>query len=239
MHRGLESQPALIAFGHIEHIKRSYRYRSYWWYSIRWLINIRLLNGHAIIVFITNTAKRTPIHTTWNGIERENLPPFEMRNEAIDFCLSFQWILFFSRRMVTKPKTPRKYCQVQGNGCFGSGKWSNAALPTQVINRPSKISFRFVFLQLKVFIDFCIFRYYYILISIVCFLLPTLIPVYFWSETMENAIFIAVMGRWMIVSNGTFSVNSFAHMFGNKPYDRWVDELVFSVFTKPNVVPYA
>lgn len=55
---------------------------------------------------------------------------------------------------------------------------------------------------------------------------------------MENAIFIAVMGRWMIVSNGTFSVNSFAHMFGNKPYDRWVDELVFSVFTEPNVVPY-
>lgn len=64
------------------------------------------------------------------------------------------------------------------------------------------------------------FRYYTILIPIVCFALPTLLPVYLWQESVGNAFFIAAALRWTIFSNIAFSVNSFAHKFGNHPYDR-------------------
>lgn len=68
---------------------------------------------------------------------------------------------------------------------------------------------------------FC--RYYTILIPITSFILPTLIPVYFWGETAQNAWFIAVMLRWTLSSNITWCVNSVLHLYGNHPYDRFIN----------------
>lgn len=71
---------------------------------------------------------------------------------------------------------------------------------------------------MKHFWFFC--RYYNILVLIACFIMPTLIPVYLWNETIKNAWFTAVMLRWTATSNTIWSVNSFAHKYGNHPYDR-------------------
>ncbi|XP_072940408.1 acyl-CoA Delta(11) desaturase-like [Epargyreus clarus] len=51
-----------------------------------------------------------------------------------------------------------------------------------------------------------------------CFLLPTLIPVYYWGESLNIALHVAVL-RYIINLHASLSVNSFAHLFGAKPYD--------------------
>ncbi|CAG4981498.1 unnamed protein product [Colias eurytheme] len=59
------------------------------------------------------------------------------------------------------------------------------------------------------------------LIGTITFLLPTLIPWYFWNEDLYTAWYIA-MGRYVLNLHGTFLVNSAAHMWGNKPYDKYI-----------------
>ena len=49
--------------------------------------------------------------------------------------------------------------------------------------------------------------------------MPTVVPWYFWSETLWNAYFIAVITRYIVALNVTCTLNSVAHMWGNKPYD--------------------
>nr|AER29852.1 terminal desaturase [Ctenopseustis obliquana] len=56
-------------------------------------------------------------------------------------------------------------------------------------------------------------------IGIICFGLPTLVPMYFWGETLNNAWHITML-RYIANLNVTFLVNSAAHMFGNKPYNK-------------------
>ncbi|KAJ8723405.1 hypothetical protein PYW08_003317 [Mythimna loreyi] len=56
-------------------------------------------------------------------------------------------------------------------------------------------------------------------IGAVCFGLPTLIPVYCWGETWSNAWHITML-RYIINLNVTFLVNSAAHIWGQKPYDK-------------------
>lgn len=72
-------------------------------------------------------------------------------------------------------------------------------------------------------------RYYLFLMPIACFILPTLIPVYFWGETLKNAWFVATMFRWTFVLNVTWLVNSAAHLYGDHPYDKCVDWLYLSI----------
>ncbi len=69
-------------------------------------------------------------------------------------------------------------------------------------------------------------RYYEILMPLICFIIPTIIPVYVWNETWENAWFVATLFRYALSLNGILLVNSAAHMWGNKPYDKW-DNLHF------------
>ncbi|PSN49612.1 Acyl-CoA Delta(11) desaturase [Blattella germanica] len=52
-----------------------------------------------------------------------------------------------------------------------------------------------------------------------CFVIPTWIPWHFWSETLWNAYFCNIT-RWVIGLNFILSVNSFAHTFGYRPYNR-------------------
>ncbi|XP_047530156.1 acyl-CoA Delta-9 desaturase-like [Vanessa tameamea] len=63
-------------------------------------------------------------------------------------------------------------------------------------------------------------KYYLLLMPITCFVLPTIIPVYFWGETYINAYFVAAMFRYAFILNVTWLVNSAAHKWGDKPYDK-------------------
>ncbi|KPJ16137.1 Acyl-CoA Delta(11) desaturase [Papilio machaon] len=62
-------------------------------------------------------------------------------------------------------------------------------------------------------------KYAIIVIGLCCYILPTLIPMYFWSETLTNSFFTNIL-RHVITLHATFSVNSVAHLFGTKPYDK-------------------
>ncbi|XP_014207842.1 acyl-CoA Delta(11) desaturase isoform X2 [Copidosoma floridanum] len=66
-------------------------------------------------------------------------------------------------------------------------------------------------------------KYYLILMPIFCFVLPTVIPIYFWNETFVNALYIPTLLRYAFTLNITWLVNSVAHLFGNKPYDRFMN----------------
>jgi stearoyl-CoA desaturase (delta-9 desaturase) len=49
-----------------------------------------------------------------------------------------------------------------------------------------------------------------------------MVPNYFWGESMWIAFWTAFVCRFCLVLNIAFSVNSVAHMFGNKPYDKQI-----------------
>jgi stearoyl-CoA desaturase (delta-9 desaturase) len=63
-------------------------------------------------------------------------------------------------------------------------------------------------------------KYYLPLVALVCFLLPTAIPVYFWGESALVAYTTAALFRYCWTLHATWCVNSFAHYIGYKPYDR-------------------
>ncbi|KAL1123029.1 hypothetical protein AAG570_002117 [Ranatra chinensis] len=66
-------------------------------------------------------------------------------------------------------------------------------------------------------------KYYIILMPITCFLIPTIVPVYFWNESWTNAWFVATLCRYTFTLNMTWLVNSAAHIWGNKPYDKTIN----------------
>lgn len=53
----------------------------------------------------------------------------------------------------------------------------------------------------------------------ICFVLPTIIPMYFWGETLNNAWHITML-RYVFSLNSIFLVNSAAHLYGYRPYDK-------------------
>nr|ARD71178.1 desaturase [Spodoptera exigua] len=52
--------------------------------------------------------------------------------------------------------------------------------------------------------------------------IPIWVPWYCWNETLVNSFVISFVMRFTITLNIAFCVNSFAHLWGNKPYDRFV-----------------
>nr|CAI5820925.1 unnamed protein product [Callosobruchus analis] len=52
------------------------------------------------------------------------------------------------------------------------------------------------------------------------FLLPTIIPPYLYGETWYSSVMCVFFVKHVISLNSTWAVNSFAHFYGNKPYDR-------------------
>ncbi|XP_076753751.1 acyl-CoA Delta-9 desaturase [Xylocopa sonorina] len=62
-------------------------------------------------------------------------------------------------------------------------------------------------------------KYYEFIMIWLCFVFPTLVPVYGWRETWFVSVS-AVIIRYVWSLHATFAVNSFAHMWGNRPYDR-------------------
>nr|XP_033818476.1 stearoyl-CoA desaturase 5 [Geotrypetes seraphini] len=63
-------------------------------------------------------------------------------------------------------------------------------------------------------------KYYKTSVLIMCFLIPTLMPWYFWGESLWNSYFLATILRYTISLNVTWLVNSAAHLYGNRPYDK-------------------
>ncbi|XP_017344931.1 stearoyl-CoA desaturase 5 [Ictalurus punctatus] len=63
-------------------------------------------------------------------------------------------------------------------------------------------------------------KFYKISVLVMCFLLPTMVPWYFWGESLWNSYFLASILRYTISLNITWLVNSAAHMYGNRPYNR-------------------
>ncbi|XP_076686450.1 acyl-CoA Delta-9 desaturase-like [Andrena cerasifolii] len=66
-------------------------------------------------------------------------------------------------------------------------------------------------------------RYYSVLMPLLCFVMPTVLPVICWNETWSNAFFVPTVLRYVYALNATWLVNSAAHLYGNKPYDKFID----------------
>ncbi|XP_037073756.1 acyl-CoA desaturase-like, partial [Pollicipes pollicipes] len=64
-------------------------------------------------------------------------------------------------------------------------------------------------------------RYYLPLAVLVCFAVPTVVPWYFWGESLTNAFLISVL-KYVMTLHCTWLVNSAAHMWGMHPYDRHI-----------------
>ncbi|XP_076238890.1 acyl-CoA Delta-9 desaturase-like [Calliopsis andreniformis] len=64
-------------------------------------------------------------------------------------------------------------------------------------------------------------KYYSILMPLICFIIPTWIPVYFWNERLLIAWYTTML-RYGITLNVTWLVNSAAHIWGMKPYDKTI-----------------
>ena len=63
---------------------------------------------------------------------------------------------------------------------------------------------------------------YYIPSFLICgFVIPTVLPYLLWGECLYTAYFMAIF-RYVLVLHITWLVNSAAHVFGNKPYDKTI-----------------
>jgi len=62
-------------------------------------------------------------------------------------------------------------------------------------------------------------NYFDIIGPLFCFILPTLIPWYFWGEVFMVSWYCCCL-RFALTSNATWFINSGAHAFGMRPYDK-------------------
>jgi stearoyl-CoA desaturase (Delta-9 desaturase) len=63
-------------------------------------------------------------------------------------------------------------------------------------------------------------KHYFVLMPLLCFIMPTVVPILFWEETLLYSWCVPACMRYIIALNATWCINSFAHMFGNRPYDK-------------------
>lgn len=66
-------------------------------------------------------------------------------------------------------------------------------------------------------------RFYIPMVILFCFYVPTMIPVWFWGESVWNSFFIAGLARYCVSLNHTWLVNSAAHYYGDQPYDKYIE----------------
>ncbi|XP_015929799.1 acyl-CoA Delta-9 desaturase [Parasteatoda tepidariorum] len=65
-------------------------------------------------------------------------------------------------------------------------------------------------------------RFYVPLAAICCFVIPSAIPYYCWNEDWYASVFGAGFLRYVLCLHFTWFVNSAAHLWGNKPYDKYI-----------------
>ncbi|ODM96417.1 Acyl-CoA Delta(11) desaturase [Orchesella cincta] len=63
-------------------------------------------------------------------------------------------------------------------------------------------------------------KYYLPLVLTISFVIPTIVPSYFWGETASTAFLFAAMFRYCVTLHCTWLVNSAAHRWGPRPYDK-------------------
>jgi stearoyl-CoA desaturase (delta-9 desaturase) len=66
-------------------------------------------------------------------------------------------------------------------------------------------------------------RHYLKLIFLICFFLPTAVPIYCWGEEFWTAFFVCAFMRYCWTLNCTWLVNSAAHLWGQTPYDKTIN----------------
>lgn len=66
-------------------------------------------------------------------------------------------------------------------------------------------------------------KWYLPLVLLFCFLLPTMVPMYCWGESLTVSWFFGVQFRFCVILHWTWLVNSAAHMWGNRPYDKTIN----------------
>ena len=66
-------------------------------------------------------------------------------------------------------------------------------------------------------------KYYYILALIMSVFVPTIIPWYFWNEKLVYSFLMCGAFRYICTLHVTWLVNSAAHLFGKRPYDRKIN----------------
>lgn len=64
-------------------------------------------------------------------------------------------------------------------------------------------------------------HFYKALYGLFAVAIPVAIPVYYWEETYWNSFFIAYFARYVVLLHITWLINSAAHMFGNRPFDKY------------------
>lgn len=64
------------------------------------------------------------------------------------------------------------------------------------------------------------YKYYVVSVLIISYLLPTIVPWYFWNENIYFAHLVCAQLRHITTLHGTFLINSAAHLWGTKPYDK-------------------
>lgn len=67
---------------------------------------------------------------------------------------------------------------------------------------------------------FFVFRHYLWMMPLLTFVIPTIIPWYLTGESISNSWYFGTMTRYCISLHSTWLVNSAAHVWGSKPYDR-------------------
>lgn len=63
-------------------------------------------------------------------------------------------------------------------------------------------------------------KYYYRITVPISVIMPVLVPMYFWKETLTTSYFMAVLLRYCFTLHMTWLINSAAHKFGSRPYDK-------------------
>ncbi|XP_072949818.1 acyl-CoA Delta-9 desaturase-like [Epargyreus clarus] len=63
-------------------------------------------------------------------------------------------------------------------------------------------------------------EYYYYLYFFIAFLIPIIVPWYYFGESLTKALLVCYFFRYVIQLNGTWLVNSAAHLYGTRPYDK-------------------
>lgn len=82
------------------------------------------------------------------------------------------------------------------------------------------------------YLVFC--SHYKLLYTLFALLLPTSVPVIFWNEDPIIALFFVYFGRAIVSLNFTWLVNSAAHLYGTRPFDKTifpVENMVVAFFS--------
>ncbi|CAG2108109.1 unnamed protein product [Medioppia subpectinata] len=64
------------------------------------------------------------------------------------------------------------------------------------------------------------FKHYLVLGAFIWGFIPWYIPHWLWAETLWNSWFVSVMLRYVVSMHSTLLINSAAHMWGMRPYDK-------------------